>query len=300
MTLLAAQRYAAARTVAMVRDRPLAFLFGVALTALALALPLTLASVGWAVWPVATRVPPTPEVSVFMAPRATPRDVEALRSRLAQRPGVLEVTVRGKDAALAQLAKQAGFAGLPAELGTNPLPDVLIARLPATAEPATLASLADEARGWPMVDAVRSDIDWYRKLRAVGTLLAIATGIFGGITLLLVALVLLGAVRLHAATRSDEIAILTLSGATPRFIVRPYAYSAALTLFAAAAVASGLVFVAHAALRRPLSEVTTLYGGPWLLAAPNPAHLAIFLVGAVLFGWVVGVLGARVALRGSG
>jgi cell division transport system permease protein len=296
----AAQRYAVARAAAMVGDRPFAFLLGVALAALALALPLTLASVGWAVWPVATRLPPVPEVSVFIAPRATARDVEQLKIRLGQRPGVSAVTLRSKDAALAQLAKQAGFSGLPGEIGANPLPDVLIARLPATTSPAALDSLAAEARSWPLVDAVRSDIDWLRKLRAVGKLAAVATAVFGGIAVVLLALVLLGTTRLHAAARSDEIAVLTLGGATPRFIVRPYAYSAALTLLTGAALASGVVYLAHAALRAPLSEVTTLYGGPWTLADPDPVHLAIFWAGAGFFGWLVGWVGARSALVTAG
>ena len=298
MKLFAAQRYAFGRAAAMVRDRPFAFLLGVALAALALALPLTLASVGWAAWPVATRLPPTPEVSIFVAPRATARDVEQLKIRLAQQSGVSAVTVRSKDAALTQLAKQAGFSGLPSELGTNPLPDVLIARLPATTPPAALESLAMEARGWPLVDAVRSDVDWYRKLRAVGKLAAFATAVFGGITTLLLMLVLLGTTRLHAAARSDEIAVLMLSGATPRFVVRPYAYSAALTLLVAAALASVVVYLTHAALRGPLSEVTTLYGGPWTLADPDPIFLAVFVVAATVFGWLIGWLGARSVMAG--
>jgi cell division transport system permease protein len=296
MKLFATQRYAFRRAAAMVGDRPFAFLLGVALAALALALPLTLASVGWALWPVATRLPPSPEVSVFVSPRATARDVELLKNRLAQMPDVTAVTVRSKDAALAQLAKQAGFSGLPAELGANPLPDVLIARLPATTSPAVLESLAAEAGSWPLVDGVRSDIDWYRKLRAVGKLAAMVVVIFGGLTVALLALVLLGTVRLHAAARSDELALLSLSGATPRFMVRPYAYSAALTLLAAAIVASGLAYVAHAALRQPVAEVTLLYGGAWTLADPNPVHLGFFCAGAALFGWAVGWFGGRSAM----
>ena len=58
--------------------------------------------------------------------------------------------------------------------------------------------------------------------------LLVAAG--GGLVILLVTLILAGTVRLHASTRADELAVLRLVGATPRFIVRPYAYSAVLTL----------------------------------------------------------------------
>jgi cell division transport system permease protein len=222
--------------------------------------------------------------------------VDALKERLMQRPGVIAVRLQPKDVALAQLAKQAGFGALPAELGANPLPDVLIAQLAPAVAPASLEALAAEVRSWPLVDAVRSDLDWYRKVRSVARLLAVATALFGGITMLLVALVLVGTVRLHAAARADEIAVLTLSGATPRFIARPYAYSAALTLLAAAAVASALLYAAHAVLRRPVAELAREYGSQFALGVPDPVALAAFWACAAAAGWLIGWLGARAAV----
>jgi cell division protein FtsX len=129
MSALAPQRYALGRAVAMVRDRPLAFLLGVALAAMALALPLAAASVLWAARPALALIQPEPEVTVFVSTRAAPRDLDALMGRLEAVPGVAGVTLQPKDAALAQLIKRSGFITTPAELGTNPLPDVLIARL---------------------------------------------------------------------------------------------------------------------------------------------------------------------------
>jgi cell division transport system permease protein len=277
----------------MVGDRPGAFLLATALASLALALPLTLASIGWAVWPIAERVQPAAELSVFVAPRATAREVDTLKDRLAQRPGVVAVRLQPKDVALAELAKQAGFGTLPAELGANPLPDVLFAQLAPTIAPASLEALVAETRAWPLVDAVRSDLDWYRKVRAVAKVLGVATALFGGIAMVLVALVLLGTVRLHAAARADEIAVLTLSGATPRFIVRPYAYSAALTLLVAAAVATVLLYAVHAALRRPVAELAGHYGSQFALGGPEPVQLAAFWIFAGTVGWLIGWIGVR-------
>lgn len=298
MSLFSAQRYALGRAVAMVRDRPLPFLFGVVLAASALALPLALASIVWATRPVLAQLQPSPEISVFVSTRATAKDVETLKSRLAGLPGIADVTLRPKDAALAQLLKRSGFTTTPAELGSNPLPDVLVAQLALPASPDAVDRMSAAVKGWPMVDAVRSDLDWYRKLQALGRLGATALAVFGGLVVALVALILVGTVRLHAATRADEVAVLKLVGATPRFIVRPYAYSAALTLLLASAVAAGLVYVAHAALRVPLANLTALYGAGFSLPDPEPVHLVAVFAGAVVFGWVVGVLGARSALTG--
>lgn len=298
MKALAAQRYAAGRAIAMVRDRPLAFLLGVVLAASALALPLSLASIVWASRPVLALMQPSPEISVFAAPRATARDVDALKGRLASLPGVTDVTLRPKDAALAQLFKKSGFTTPPGELGANPLPDVLVVRVALPVSPEVLGGLGATIRGWPLVDAVRSDLDWYRKLRAMGRLSVTVLAVFGGLVLLLVTLILIGTVRLHAGTRADEVAVLKMVGATPRFIVRPYAYSAALTLLLASALAAAIVHVAHAALRAPLADLTALYGSSFALPSPEPVHLIAVFAGAATFGWLVGVVGARAAVGG--
>ena len=79
MSALTPQRYALGRAFAMVRDRPLAFLLGVALAAVALALPLAIASVLWAARPALALIQPAPEVSVFVSTRAASRDVGDIR-----------------------------------------------------------------------------------------------------------------------------------------------------------------------------------------------------------------------------
>ena len=298
MSLFAAQRYALGRAVAMVRDRPLPFLLGVVLAASALALPLALGSIAWAARPVLAQLQPSPEISVFVSTRATMRDIDTLRERLRALAGVTHVTLRPKDAALAQLLKKSGFATPPAELGGNPLPDVLVAQIAAPVSPDAVDILSTAVKAWPLVDGVRSDLDWYRKLRALGQLGVTALAVFGGLVVVLVTLILVGTVRLHAGTRADEVMVLKLVGATPRFIVRPYAYSAALTLLLASMMAIGLVYLAHAALRAPIADLTALYGSGFGLPDPEPMHLVAVCAGAVIFGWFIGVLGARGALTG--
>ena len=298
MSALTPQRYALGRAVAMVRDRPFAFLLGVALAAIALALPLAVASVLWAARPALALIQPAPEVSVFVSTRAAPLDVDALKGRLESLPGVSGVTLQPKDAALAQLIKRSGFVTTPAELGANPLPDVLIVRLQLPVSERSLDEVTTTVKGWPLVDSVRSDLGWYRKVQAIERLGITAIAVFGGLVVLLVTLILAGTVRLHAGTRADEVAVLKLVGATPRFIVRPYAYSAALTLALASVLALAAVFAAHAALRAPLGSLAALYGAPYTLPDPEPIHLLAVFSAALILGWVVGVVGARAAISG--
>ncbi len=148
-------------------------------------------------------------------------------------------------------------------------------------------------KGWPLVDSVRSDLDWYRKVQALGRLSVTAVAVFGGLVILLVTLILVGTVRLHAGTRADEVAVLKLVGATPRFIIRPYAYSAALTLALASVLGIAAVYATHAALRAPIGDLTALYGAPFALPGPEPMHLFAVFIAALFLGWAVGVLGVR-------
>jgi cell division transport system permease protein len=286
LSLLASQRYALGRALAMVRDRPLAFFLGVVLAGSAIAVPLAMASIGWSARPALARVQPAPEISVFLSTRATSREAEALKVRLAQVPGVAAVTLKPKDEALAELLRKSELASTPADLGPNPLPDVLIVHPGLPVSPEALEGIVADVRGWPLVDTVRSDLDWYRKVLAIGRLLTAGVVVFGGLVMLLVTLILVGTVRLHAGTRADEVAILRLVGATNRFIVRPYAYSAALTLLLAAGFAVGVVFLA------------ALYGAPFTLPDPELVYILVVVCGAVAFGWLVGALGARSTLTG--
>lgn len=298
MSVLSARGYALRRAFALIGDQPAAFLLSVLLAAAALALPLALAVLAGSARPLAAGIRPAPEISVFVALGANARETEALRARLAGLTDVEDVRLLPRDAALADLAQRSGLGASLKDLRNNPLPDVLVARLPRSVGVARIESAAAEIRKWPNVDAVRADTDWYRKLTAIARVLGWLGLIFGGLVAALVALILVGTIRLHAAMRTDETRVLRVIGATPDFIVRPYAYSAGLTLSLAAVAAAGVVLAALAAVKGPVIELAQLYGQKVSLA-PDPAALALFVAGAAVFGLVVGHIGARLTLAGQ-
>jgi cell division transport system permease protein len=297
MSAVSTRAYALRRAFAMMGEQPAAFLLSVLLAAAALALPLALASLANSVRPLAARVQPGPEISVFVAVTASPRETETLRSRVAGLPDMAAVRLVPRDAALADLMKRSALETPLKDLRTNPLPDVLVARL-ATDSPARIESIASEIRKWPLVDSVRADTDWYRKLGAIARVVSWLGGIFGGLVAVLVGLILVGTVRLHAAMRADETRVLRIVGATRDFIVRPYAYSAGLSLALAAVTAAGIVFAALAAMRGPLADLAQLYGQAFTLPPPDLRLIALFVAGTSIFGLIVGHLGARAALSG--
>jgi cell division transport system permease protein len=298
MSAVSTRAYALRRAFAMMGEQPAAFLLSVLLAAAALALPLAMTSLANSVRPLAARVQPGPEISVFVAVSASARETEALRARLSGLPDMVAVRLVPRDAALADLMKRSTLEAPLKDLRANPLPDVLIARLANGVATARIESVASEIRKWPLVDSVRADTDWYRKLGAIARVLARLAVIFGGLVAVLVALILVGTVRLHAAMRADETRILRIVGATPGFIIRPYAYSAGLSLAMAAVIATGIVLAALAAVRGPLAELAQLYGQAFALPPPDPRLVLVFVVGSTIFGLIVGNLGARVALSG--
>jgi len=298
MSAVSTRAYALQRAFAMMGDQPAAFLLSVLLAAAALALPLAMTSLANSVRPLAASVRPSLEISVFVAVSATPRETETLRLRLLGLPGMAGVRLVPRDAALAELMQRSALEASLKDLRVNPLPDVLIARLASGATAARIGSIASEIRRWPLVDSVRADIDWHRKLGAIVRVIAWLGAIFGSLVAVLVALILVGTVRLHAAMRADETRVLRIVGATPDFIVRPYAYSAGLSLALAAVLAASIVFAALAAVRGPLAELAQLYGQEFSLPPPDPGLMVLFIAGSTIFGLVVGHIGARVALSG--
>jgi cell division transport system permease protein len=298
MSALAARGYALQRAFAMIGDQPASFLLSVMLSAAALALPLSLAALAGSARPLAAGLRPAPELSVFVSVSATARETESLRSRLAALGDVESARLVPRDVALADLAQRSGLGASLKELRTNPLPDVLVARLMPGVSAARIESAAAEIRNWPLVDAVRADTDWYRKVGAMTRVLKWLGILFGGLVAVLVTLILIGTIRLHAAIRDRETQVLRVVGATRNFIVRPYSYSAALTLALASVVAVVIVLAALASLQGPLADLARQYGHE-LSLTPDPRALAIFVVGATVFGLVVGHIGARLTLPGT-
>jgi cell division transport system permease protein len=298
MSMISERGYAIRRAGAMIGDAPFAFLLAVALSAAALALPVSIVSIAAALAPAAKSVRPAPEVSLFVAPIATSRDIEVLKARLEKTADVTVVRLIPRDAALSDLAKRAGTALLPGDLAANPLPDVLVAQLAPGVSAGRLEAIAADTRRWPQVDSVRADIDWYRKLAAIARVgLTTAVGL-GSVVAVLVSLIVIGTVRLHATARAKEIEVLRLAGATTRFIVRPYAYSAAVAMALAAAIAAAVVVALHAALAPPVAAVARLYGQPdFSLGYPAPEALGVIVLAAALLGGLIGNIGARAAIK---
>jgi cell division transport system permease protein len=281
----------------LLRRRFPTFLLAVLLCASALALPLLAVTVGYALTPLAARAPVAPEASVFVSLSASNQDIGALKAKLEGWPGVQRVQWVTRGQSLADLARRAGGIAPLSDLKPNPLPDTLIVTFDRGIAPDRLEQAASDFRRLPRVDGVYVDSSWFRKLAGLIRVITQAALFVGGLVLVLLVLVVIGAVRLVAVTDSDELRLLHLLGADEHQLARPFAYVGGLTLFTAAALAAATVAALLGATAPDLAWLGAVLGLPLGIAVLPPAALAGLGVAAFAAGMVGGSVGVRSALR---
>lgn len=270
--------------------------FGTAVTmlvlGLALALPLTLGLVLDNARAVTRALGEGQSLSVFLQPGGTQAQAESLAASLRGRSDVAAVSLKSPAQGLAELSSVQGFGDALAALDSNPLPWVLLVAPRDGLDAAAVATLATVARAMPGVDLVQDDGAFRARMHAVmalgaRALLALAV-LLGCAVLLVVGHV----VRLDIRSRADEIGVLQLAGASPRFVRRPYLYAGACHGLGAGLVAVLLVVALELLLAAPAARLAASYAGrlslhgmpwPWLASVP-PAAAVLGWIGARLVG----------------
>jgi cell division protein FtsX len=298
MSAVATRWFALKRAVALVQGQPGSFLLNVTLAGTALAVPLFLAILAYALAPWTARIEAGPELNIFVAVGTSTGDLEQMRLKLAAIDGVTGVRLIGRDQAYAELSRRSGLAS-GATPRSNPLPDVLVARFAAKVGPEVVERAAVSVRDWTGVDSVRLDIEWFRRASALARAAGLVLVVVAGLTLALIALVLVAAVRLQAESRRDETAVLHLTGARSSFIVRPYAYAGALTLGLGAALGLAIAVCGTLLVEPRITALAAAFGQEFRLTLP-PAWLAAVIIPAgVLIGLAAAGIGARAAVSRS-
>ncbi len=283
-------------TLTRLAQSPAATLLNVLVIGTALALPLAGYCVLANVRALAGNVSVEPQISVFLAPGASEREVAALGDRIKTAPGVKALRFVPRDAALADLKRDPAVAELAATLRDNPLPDAFVVGV-ADRDATTLQRLQRDLRALPKVAQVQVDSAWVRRLDAL-------LGLGRSVVLLLA--VLLGAglvavtfntIRLQILTHAEEIEVSRLVGATDAYVRRPFFYLGSVlgTLGGLAAIV--IVLATLAVLNRQLAPVGALYGT--LLALEWPGSRVVFatLLAAAGMGWLGAYLSVGRHLR---
>lgn len=281
--------WSAAASFRRLMSRPVATLLTVAVMALALALPLTFYLLLGNVQKLGEVLGQNQTVSMFMQPAQSGPAVELLATRLRERPDVATVTVKTPQQGMDELAKMQGFSGALHTLDSNPLP-YAVEVLPKPGMSAVeVGRLVTDLRAMNGVDLVQDSGTWRQRLDAllgVGNRVVL---ILAALLALAVLLVVGNTVRVDIASRSEEIGVLMLVGASRAFVRRPYLYAGIWYGLISGVLAAGIALLVEMALADPVTRLSHAYDGKLQVGSlPLWALGAVPLVAALL-GW----LGAR-------
>ncbi|MCZ6781875.1 MAG: permease-like cell division protein FtsX [Proteobacteria bacterium] len=210
--------------------------------------------------------------------------------RVATVEGVQEVEWVSPERALERLRESLGGGGLLEGLEENPLPASLeITLAPSHRTPEGIAILVEAVDGLPGVDELAHGQDWVEGYSRVLVLVRSAAVGLGGVLALAALLIVANTIRLAVYAREDELAILSLVGASRTFVRVPFLLEGTLQGAVGGLVALGLLYAAFIML---VPEVQ--YGLELFLGSQQPRF---FAVGEA--AWLVAA-GAGLGMCGSG
>ena len=281
--------WSAGASLRRLMSRPVGTLLTVAVMALALALPLTFYLLLGNVQQLGAALGQNQAVSVFMQPGQTGPAVELVATKLRERADVASVAVKSPQQGMDELARMQGFSGALNTLDSNPLPYAMDVLPRPGANADDVARLVTDLRALQGVDLVQDSGTWRQRLDAllgVGNRVVL---ILAGLLALAVLLVVGNTVRVDIASRSEEIGVLMLIGASGAFVRRPYLYAGIWYGLFSGVLATGMALLIEMALAEPVTRLGHVYEGKLQIGT-----LPLWLLGAVpLAAAVLGWLGAR-------
>jgi cell division transport system permease protein len=164
------------------------------------------------------------QVQIYLAEEIDAGRRAAVERELAQMAGVARVDYIDKNEAVRRYSEWAEqLVDLLDELETNPLPASLEVTLEAGPEAeAHGEAIVSALTGSPVIEEVRFDRDWLRKLESLLGLARIGGSGLAVIVFAAVIIVMASVLRLAVYARRDEIDIMLLVGATPSFVRGPF------------------------------------------------------------------------------
>lgn len=275
---------------------PAAAALNVVAIGVALALPLG----AWVLLGNATRlgghVAAEPQLSVFLATDATRADAARVEAALTGATAVRRQRFVPKEEALADLHRAAGMREILAALGSNPLPDAVIADL-APGDPDSVQRLAVDLRKLPKVELVQLDALWLQRLDALLRLGQVAVAVLAALLAVGMVAVTFNTVRQQILTQQSEIEVSRLIGATDAFIRRPFVYQGALMGLAGGLAALAIVALCVHLLEAEVGRLAAAYGSDFRLTLGPVAELGMLLAFAGVLGWAGAYLSVSRHLR---
>ncbi|MGO0121945.1 permease-like cell division protein FtsX [Desulfothermobacter acidiphilus] len=232
------------------------------------------------------------EIAVFLHRDVTPLEQEELKQRLAALPGVAQVRFVSREEALEMLRQELGSSNelLRGLEHKNPLPDSF-RLLPS--QPQMVPQIAQQAAALPGVEKVRYGEGVVEKLLRVTNWLRLA--MVGLVLLFAAAAVFLTitTIRLSIFSRSEEIGIMKLLGATHWFVRGPFMCEGLIIGFLGSGLATGLLAWGYRSLLQHLSDAAFFFFHPVSEGIVLWAVYASLLFIGVLLGGIASLISVR-------
>lgn len=278
--------WACAASLRALGARPLGTTLTVLVMGFALALPLAFYLLLANVQRLAGSLGESQAISVFLQPSANAASVDALAKQLRGRADISQVVVKTPQQGLAELASVQGFGEALHALPDNPLPFVLLVQPRGGLARAQTDALVKALRALPDVDAVQDNGAWRARLDALLALGQRVTALLA-VLLALAALGVIGnTVRLDIRSRSEEIIVQRLVGASAGFVRRPFLYEGVWHGALAGVVAVALVIALEWGLAAPVQALTASYAGQVTFGGLSVPILILVPLAAALLGWL--------------
>jgi cell division transport system permease protein len=277
--------WSAAASLRRLASRPLGTLLTVAVMGLALALPLAFYLLLGNVQSLGDTLGRSPAISVFLKVGQSNPMAQMLAGELRGRPDVATVAVKTPQQGMDELAAMQGFSSALHVLDDNPLPYVLQVQPRPGLDAPAVDRLIAHLRDRPAVDLVQDAGHWRQRLDA---LLAVGHRVILVLALILAlaALLVVGnTVRVDIASRSEEIGVLLLIGASRAFVRRPYLYAGIWYGLFGGALAALLAAGIELALAAPVAQLNQAYDGTLRLGALPLWLLLTVPVATAVLGW---------------
>jgi cell division transport system permease protein len=264
---------------------PLATLMTAAVIGIALALPAGLHVLLQNVQQLSTGWEGTAQMSLFLKQDVSEKSIESLAKKLRGWEGVADVRYISREQALAEFRELSGFGGALESLDENPLPAVLVVR-PTTqaAEPAQMELLLGRVKELESVDLAQLDMEWVRRLSGIIEVGKRGVMLLAGLLGMAILLVVGNTIRLTILSRTQEIIVTKLIGATNAFIRRPFLYTGIWYGLMGGVLAWLLVAILLGLLSDPVSRLSFLYNSQFSLGGLDLETVAILLGSGVTLG----------------
>ena len=227
-------------------------------------------------------------LTVYFLPTSLSEEIEEVRKHLVQSTVVQSIEMTSSEQAMEEFQRVTGYDQELLALDENPLPASLSVVLQPDVPATDIEALVTSVSNYATVDSVDFDTEWIRNLNAIHQVVSTLMWIVGALFGFGVVFVTFASVRLAIESKFRELQVLSLIGASDRYLRRPFIYCGILYGFGGGVVATAIVFGALFAIKDPLNQLVQGYGGSIHLVSLNYFSASV----EIALGTLLGYLGA--------